>query len=94
MRSAASCGWRASRNRSCFRKTASSTFAAPAAVLPQTPQNARVVQGALEKSNVRAIIEMTRMIEVTRTYTQVAGLLQQQDDLRRTAIERLAEVPA
>ena len=31
--------------------------------------NARVVQGAIEKSNVRGVIEMTRMIEVTRTYT-------------------------
>jgi flagellar basal-body rod protein FlgF len=33
------------------------------------------------------------MIEVTRTYTSVASLMQQQGDLRRTAIERLAEVP-
>jgi flagellar basal-body rod protein FlgF len=77
-----------------LQKDGSSTFAAPAGVLPQAPQNVRVVQGAIEKSNVRAIIEMTRMIEVTRTYTQVAGLLQQQGDLRRNAIERLAEVPA
>jgi flagellar basal-body rod protein FlgF len=79
-----------------LQKDGSSTFAAPAGVLPQTPQpqDARIVQGALEKSNVRAVVEMTRMIEVTRTYTQVATLLQQQGDLRRAAIERLAEVPA
>jgi hypothetical protein len=37
---------------------------------------------------------MARMIEVTRTYTQIAGMLQQQSDLRRSAIEKLAEVPA
>ena len=61
---------------------------------PLTPQNARIVQRALEKSNVRAVIEMTRMIEVTRTYTQVSNLMQQHGDLRRTAVERLAEVPA
>jgi flagellar basal-body rod protein FlgF len=36
---------------------------------------------------------MTRMIEVTRTYTQLASLLQQQSDMRRSAIEKLAEVP-
>ena len=53
----------------------------------------RVVQGAIEKSNVHGVIEMTRMIEVTRTYTQVASMLQQQSDMRRTAIEKLAEVP-
>ena len=48
----------------------------------------------IEKSNVRSVIEMTRMIEVTRNYTQVAGILQQQSDMRRSAIEKLAEVPA
>ena len=37
---------------------------------------------------------MTRMIELTRTYTQVASILQQQSDMRRTSIEQLAEVPA
>ncbi len=37
---------------------------------------------------------MTRMIDVTRTYTTIATMLQQQDDLRRTAIQRLADVPA
>jgi flagellar basal body rod protein FlgG len=51
------------------------------------------VQGNIEKSNVRSVIEMTRMVEVTRTYTQVASMLQQQSDMRRTAIEKLAEVP-
>ena len=53
-----------------------------------------MVQGSIEKSNVRGVVEMTRMIEITRSYTQIAGLLQQQGDLRRTAIEKLAEVPA
>lgn len=76
-------------------KDGSSTFAAPADAVPQpAPEGTRIVQGSLEKSNVRAVIEMTRMIDVSRTYTQVAGLMQQQGDLRRAAIERLAEVPA
>jgi flagellar basal body rod protein FlgG len=54
----------------------------------------RVVQGAIEQSNVRSVIEMARMVEVTRTYTQIASLLQQQGEMRRSAIEKLAEVPA
>ena len=37
---------------------------------------------------------MSRMIEITRTYTQIAAMLQQQSDLHRTAIEKLADVPA
>jgi flagellar basal-body rod protein FlgF len=77
-----------------LRKDGSSLFAAPAGIAPQPAPTATVLQGAIEKSNVSAVGEMTRMIEVTRTYTAVAGMLQTQGDLRRTAIEKLAEVPA
>jgi flagellar basal-body rod protein FlgF len=77
-----------------LRKDGTSLFAAPAGLAPQPEPTTGVSQGFVEKSNVRAVVEMTRMIEVTRTYTTVAGVLQQQQDLRRTAIERLADVPA
>jgi flagellar basal-body rod protein FlgF/flagellar basal-body rod protein FlgG len=32
-------------------------------------------------------------MEVTRSYQQVATLLQQQSDMRKSAIEKLADVP-
>ena len=51
------------------RRTASAAAATP---------TSRVVQGSIEKSNVNGVLEMTRMIEVTRTYTQIATVLQQQ----------------
>jgi flagellar basal body rod protein FlgG len=54
----------------------------------------RIRQGFVEKSNVNSVTEMSRMIEVTRTYTQIATLLQQQSDLHKNAIEKLADVPA
>lgn len=75
-----------------LQKDGSSTFAAPPTVTQQPIPNVRFVQGAVEKSNVRAVVEMTRMIEVTRSYTQVATMLSQQSDMRRSAIEKLAEV--
>jgi flagellar basal-body rod protein FlgF len=53
-----------------------------------------VQQGFIEKSNVNAVAEMSRMIEVTRAYTQISTLLQQQSDLHKTAIQQLADVPA
>jgi flagellar basal-body rod protein FlgF len=53
-----------------------------------------VRQGFIEKSNVNAVAEMSRMIEVTRAYTQISTLLQQQSDLHKSAIEKLADVPA
>jgi flagellar basal-body rod protein FlgF len=77
-----------------LKKDGSSLFSAPADVTPQTPRKVRVIQGAIEQSNVRGVVEMARMVEVTRTYTQIAGILQQHHDQRRSAIEKLAEVPA
>jgi flagellar basal-body rod protein FlgF len=82
-------------NPQALRKDGASTFSAPAGVTPAAaPVTTTVVQGSIEKSNVRSVVEMTRMIEVTRTYTTVATMLQQQSDLRRSAIEQLAQVPA
>ena len=79
-----------------LQKDGAATFAASngAAPTPLPDASKHVVQGAIEKSNVRPVIEMTRMIELTRAYTEVATLLQQQSDLRKNSIQQLAEVPA
>jgi len=34
------------------------------------------------------------MIEVTRAYTEIATMLQQQNDLRKNSLQQLSEVPA
>jgi flagellar basal-body rod protein FlgF len=61
----------------------------------QTPQNVKettsVTQGTLEKSNVNPIIEMSRMMEVMRAYQSLSNMMTKADDLRKTAIEKLAE---
>jgi flagellar basal-body rod protein FlgF len=78
-----------------LQKDGSSLFAAPNGVTPQpAPPSVRVVQGAVEQSNVRGVIEMSRMIELTRTYAQIASMLQQANDLRHSSIDKLADVPA
>jgi flagellar basal-body rod protein FlgF len=61
---------------------------------PQPDVKSAVRQGFIEKSNVNAVAEMSRMIEVTRAYTQISTLLQQQSDLHKSTIEKLADVPA
>jgi flagellar basal-body rod protein FlgF len=76
-----------------LQKDGTSTYMAPAGVTPQPPTGAKVTQGAIEKSNVQSVTEMSRMIEITRTYTQIAQILQNQSDMRRTALDKLAEVP-
>jgi flagellar basal-body rod protein FlgF len=76
-------------------KDTSSMFRAPDGTAPQPADaSVRIVQGTIEQSNVRPVIEMARMIELTRTYTQIANLLQQASEHRRSAIDKLAEVPA
>ena len=68
-------------------------WAATNGVVPQVATPAtRAVQGTLEKSNVVAVKEMNRMLEVTRAYTTVSNMQQRTDELRRRAIEKLAEV--
>ena len=75
-----------------LQKDGGSTFMAPAGVTPNpAPPDTRVVQGAIEKSNVNAIAEMTRMIEITRSYSDIAAILQQQGDQRRNALQQLAQ---
>ena len=60
----------------------------------QPDTKSQLQQGYLEKSNVSSVAEMSRMIQVTRTYTQISTLLQQESDLHKSAIEKLADVPA
>jgi flagellar basal-body rod protein FlgF len=52
----------------------------------------RVMQGAVERSNVSGVTEMTSMIRVQRAYQSLASLMQRQDELRSNAIQRLGEV--
>lgn len=77
-----------------LQKDGGSTFQANENSPARPATSARIVQGAVEKSNVQGVLEMTRLIEVTRSYGEVAAILQQQSQMRRDAIERLADVPA
>jgi flagellar basal-body rod protein FlgF len=51
----------------------------------------RLEPRAIERSNVRPVVEMSRLIEVNRSYSSVAGMVGRMDELRRTAISRLAD---
>lgn len=58
--------------------------------LPQEATDTAVIQGSLEKSNVQAILEMTRMIEVSRSYQSIANFLKDEQERQRTAIDKLS----
>lgn len=73
-----------SEGRNLFSSDAAATAAPPVV---------KIASGAIERSNVRPVLEMSRLVEVQRTYASVAGMISRTDELRRTAIQRLAEVP-
>ena len=54
----------------------------------------RVVQGSLERSNVSGVTEMANMIRVQRAYQTIANLMQRQDELRTSAVQRLGDTNA
>jgi flagellar basal body rod protein FlgG len=75
-------------------KEGSNLFSAGEGNAAQPDITSKVNQGFVERSNVNSVVEMSRMIEVTRTYTQISAMLQQQGDLQKSALDKLAEVPA
>ena len=75
-------------------KEGSNLYSAGADAAARPDIASQVRQGFIEKSNVNSVLEMSRMIEVTRAYTSISTMLQQQSDMRKSAIEKLADVPA
>lgn len=62
------------------------------AAAPQQAENPSVKQGYVESSNVQAVLEMTRLIDIQRAYENSVKLMNQDDDLIKTAIQRLGRV--
>lgn len=59
---------------------------------PGAPDTVKIASGFLEGSNVNAVLELTQMIEISRTYESVAAALSQADQLRAQSIEKLTHV--
>lgn len=56
---------------------------------PQPAENTTVNSGQIEGSNVKPVIEMTRMIDTLRSFQGVQQILQTENDRLRSAIQRL-----
>lgn len=61
---------------------------------PQDAAETRIVQGALEGSNVRPIVEMTQMIEISRAYQAVQTFVESEHERRQGAVRRLGQIQA
>jgi len=56
-------------------------------------ENPLVMQGFVESSNVKPVVEMTRMIEVMRAYTSTQKNIKEMGDLQQSAIRQLGREP-
>ncbi len=67
-------------------------FSTATPLQPADPKEARLAIGEIEKSNVKAVQEVSRLMELSRAYQNVSSLMQRTDEIRRSAINRLADV--
>lgn len=62
--------------------------------LPQDADDSNLVQGALEGSNVQPIVEMTQMIEISRSYQSIQNFIKSEHERQKQAISQLGTVKA
>ena len=59
---------------------------------PMDAPDARIHQGMLEGSNVNPILEITNLIEISRSYERISKMIEQSNELSRKSVERLGRV--
>lgn len=74
-----------------LERRAGAAFATEEPLEPVPPEATTVRQGAIEGSNVDPIAEIARMIEVSRAYERMQGLVEDEDDRVLDAIRTLGE---
>jgi len=76
-------------NQQGLRPVSNGLYAA--ASRPEAVENPNVVQGMLEGSNVKPIIELTRLIETQRAYDGVRSFIDREDERQKKMIEELTK---
>jgi flagellar basal-body rod protein FlgF len=79
-------------NQGALEKAGDNTFRNASNLAPQPAAAAKLRQGYLETSNVKPILEITRMVEVSRAYESTAKMIDAEADLSRRSVERLGRV--
>lgn len=76
-----------------LRKAANGLYIAPPEVNPQEVAIPSMAQGMIEGSNVQPILELTRMLDINRTYSSVTRFAQKEDERITDMINRLGRAP-
>lgn len=77
---------------SALRKVGDNLYSNSSNLQPQPQPNSAIHQGMLESSNVNPVVQITRMIEVSRAYERVTSMMDATAELSRRSIERLGRV--
>ena len=77
---------------SVLEKTGDNLLKNTANAQPVAAPDVLVRQGMLENSNVRPVVEVTKLIEVSRAYEQITRMMESQAELSRRSIERMGRV--
>jgi len=79
-------------NLGALEKTGDNLYKNSSNQQPTPATAAKVRQGMLEGSNVNSILEITRMIEVSRAYEQTTQMMSSEADLSRNSVARLGRL--
>lgn len=77
---------------SVLQKTGDNLYRNTSNLQPQPQPDTLIRQGMLESSNVNPVLEITKMIEVSRAYERVTSMMNATAELSRRSIERLGRV--
>lgn len=64
----------------------------PGAAAPVPALLAEVTQGAIEQSNVKPVLEMTRMMTIQSAYDRAQKIINDDDDLKKNFLQRIGRV--
>ena len=78
-------------NLQTLKKEGYSMFVGEDPIPVETPS---ILGSHVERSNVKGVVEISRMIQVTRSYTSLAKALKEVADLRSNAIDTLGKLQA
>ena len=76
-------------NPQFLKRSAGGLFSAKA--VPRDVESPKIVQGMLEGSNVQPILEMSKMIEISRTYDSVRKFIEREDERMRNMIKGMGQ---
>lgn len=79
-------------NPGALEKAGDNLFRNASNLTPNPSTEAKLRQGHLESSNVKPVLEITRMVEVSRAYEQTARMMDSEAELARRTVERLGRV--